>query len=88
MNQIMRVGDGVILAIDREVRPDEFEHIGKSWREAFPGIRVFVAGNTQIIEQGDGGILFEFTGDVTPTFVAEFKRWWESLTSPSTVGGA
>lgn len=80
MNQIMPVGKGVLIAIERAIRPEEFERIKDLWEREFPDVPVFVVGDAQIILRDGQPILFEFTGTgLTPTFVAEFQRWWEGV---------
>jgi hypothetical protein len=80
MNQIMPVGTGVVIALGEGVRPDQLQYIREAWREHFPDVPVFVVGPAEIVLREDRSILFEFTGtNLTPTFVAEFQRWWEGV---------
>jgi len=88
MNQIMRVGNGVIMAWEKPLRQDMYQHIADEWRHVMGGIPLFIVPEARIVEaEGDRPMIFEFTGDVTPTFIAEFKLWWENLTSASTLPG-
>ena len=89
MNQIMRVGRGVLFAVEQSIRPEQIEHIGQLWRDVLPNIPMIVLSETRIVETpGDGPLMFEFTGSISPTMVAEFQRWWEGLTSSDTISGA
>jgi len=90
MNQLMRVGRGVVFAIDHRVSPQECYQLGEQWRRVLPDVPMIVVPEARVvIGEGEAPLLFEFTGDVTPTFIAEFKLWWETmLTSPDTLVGA
>lgn len=81
MNQIMPVGKGVLFVVgDEKVRPEVFEALKARWDEHFPDVPCFVVGPATIVQRGDNELmLFEFTGDVSPTMVAEFQRWWEEV---------
>ena len=79
MNQIMAVGKGVVIAVERKLEYDQFDRLSAAWRERFPDIPSFFIGEAQIIVRDNQPILFQFTGDVTPTMVAEFRRWWEEV---------
>jgi hypothetical protein len=80
MNQIMPIGKGLVIAIERAMKMDQHQAFMELWREKFPDIPVFLANEAQIIQREGQPILFEFTGDnITPTFVAEFQRWWETV---------
>lgn len=79
MIQIMPVGNGIVIAVEHQLKMDEHQRFIEAWREKFPGIPAFLASEARIVLQGDQPILFEFTGDVTPTVVAEFQRWWKEV---------
>lgn len=78
MNQIMQVGRGIVMAIDGPVSRDQIEVIGRKWGEMMPDVPAFFVPNAQIIERGETTV-FQFTGNVSPTMVAEFQRWWEEV---------
>lgn len=82
MIQIMPVGKGVLLAItDAKVRPEVYQYLSEKWNDYFPDVSGFVIGPAQIVVRDGQPILFEFTGEITPTVVAEFQRWWEEVTN-------
>lgn len=83
MNQLMRVSDTLVIwAVARAMRFEEYEAIMHRWRDTVgDDIRLAVFPETTIVDRGESGLLFEFTGDVTPTFAAEFRRWWEGATA-------
>ena len=79
MNQIMPVGKGIVIAIEHPLRADQLQHFMEAWQERMGDIPAFIIGEAQIVTKGEH-TLFEFTGnDITPTFVAEFQRWWEEV---------
>lgn len=82
MNQLLRLNDkAVIWAFDRNIHTAAAESMYAKWKEALgeagADIRLLILPETQIVETGDGSILFQFSGSITPTMVAEFQRWWE-----------
>lgn len=80
MNQIMLVGKGVLVATENRMTADSQRHFTEMWREQMPGIPMIVISEAQFVLEGEIG-LFEFTGDVSPTMVAEFQLWWEEVSS-------
>jgi hypothetical protein len=80
VNQLFKLTDHVVVwAVERPMRVEQFEQIQQRWSEMVgddPKLAVFPETRVVLNEQGQP-LMFEFTGDVTPTFVAEFKRWWE-----------
>ena len=78
MNQILPVKGGVLVAIEQAIPREVSEHFMEAWRERLPDVPMFIIGEAQIV-QLEGDLLFQFTGDVTDTFVAEFQRWWEAV---------
>lgn len=76
MNQIMRVGKGVVFAFDRSLRMDEVDRMSHFWKEKMPDVPAFFVPEAQIVDRGEI-TMFEFTGDVTPTMIAEFQLWWK-----------
>lgn len=81
MNQIMRVGKGVIVAMAADVRQEQVLRITDMWRNALPEVPLFIVPEARIIEREGDPLVFEFTGSVTPTFVAEFQRWWKEVSN-------
>jgi hypothetical protein len=81
LNQLMRVNDHLIVwAVAQPIRVEQVEEILARWRMEIgldPMLAIFA--DTKIVETGDR-ILFQFSGDITPTMVAEFQRWWEEVT--------
>lgn len=81
MNQVMRVGNGVLVTIERQLSARDHDRFNQRWREIFPDVPVVIINEAQIVARDGEPILIEFTGeDFTPTFVDEFKRWWEGVT--------
>lgn len=75
----MPVGKGIVIAMEQRISSSQVQAIMEMWREKFgPEIPFILVPEAQIVLKGDEPILFEFTGStITPTFVAEFQRWWE-----------
>jgi hypothetical protein len=78
MNQIMPVGKGILIAIDGRLTAEQRHRFREEWGERMPGIPAFVVDYAQIVREGEIS-LFQFTGDVSPTMVAEFQLWWEGV---------
>jgi hypothetical protein len=90
MNQIMPVGDGVLIAIEKKVDIGLFRVLQATWEARFPTVPCLIVSEAQIVQMpNDAGILFEFTGhDISPTFIAEFQRWWEEVNGAEQVSGS
>lgn len=78
MNQIMRIGKGVVIAVEAKMRQEDFVRWREVWKSEFPDVPLIVVPEARIVER-DEITVFEFTGSVTPTFVAEFNRWWKEV---------
>lgn len=79
MNQIMPVGKGVLIALEDATR-EQHHYLNDAWRVRFPDVPVFIITPAQIVQRDNAPLMIEFTGtDLTPTFVAEFQRWWEGV---------
>lgn len=80
MNQILRVGKGIIIATERQMTAEAAYLLREIWHENLPDVPLVIVPESRVIEGGDDRpMMFEFTGDVTPTVIAEFRRWWEEL---------
>ena len=77
MNQIIPVGKGILLC-SPDITAARADELRDRWREVFPDVRMLVV-NAQMVEMPNGPTIFQFTGDVTPTVVAEFQRWWKEV---------
>lgn len=80
MNQIMAVGRGIVIALERPLSHGQHQAFMEQWRERMgPDIPAFLIGEARIVVN-DRQIVFEFTGTaLTPTFVGEFQKWWEGV---------
>jgi hypothetical protein len=78
MNQIMPIGKGVVIAIEGPVPRERLDALGHMWHDRMPDVPAIFVPDAQIVQRGKTTV-FEFTGSVTPTFVAEFQRWWEGV---------
>ena len=76
----MIVGKGVVIACEERVSPATLEHFHDKWKKQMPGVPAILVSEARIVVRDNVPILFEFTGsDITPTFVAEFQKWWEGV---------
>jgi hypothetical protein len=88
MIQILPVGKGVVLAVPMLITSDRYEAMRTAWEERMPDVPMVVVSPARIVTlPGGAQLLFEFTGDVTPTLVAEFRRWWEEVSQPLAQSG-
>ena len=85
MNQIIPVGKGILFAAG-EITASRAEELRERWVRVFPDVPMLVV-NAQLVERLGGPTVFEFTGDVTPTVVAEFQRWWAEVNQGVAQGG-
>lgn len=84
MNQLLRLNDRVVVwALERSMPRGQFVELQRVWKERIgESPRLAIFPETRIVINDEGKpLMFEFTGDVTPTFVAEFLRWWEEATA-------
>jgi hypothetical protein len=79
MNQIMPIGKGVIIAIDQNASRGQIAALGDMWSDKMPDVPAIFISDAQIVQRGEI-TLFEFTGNISPTMVAEFQLWWEGVT--------
>ena len=79
MNQIIPVGKGILIATDQPVSRAGHEHMTSVWRGIFPDIPMVLIEGRIALLPNTGLAMFEFTGEVSPTVVAEFQRWWEEV---------
>lgn len=80
MNQIMPVGKGVLVALDRHIPAEKIHEVTSYWHEKMPDVPVFFIADAQIVLRDDKTVIFEFRGDTfTPTTAAEFAKWWEEV---------
>lgn len=74
----MPVGKGILVVLEAGT-PEQMRAFQAAWADRIPDVPCFVVGPAQIVQRGEI-TLFEFTGDISPTLVAEFQRWWEGVT--------
>lgn len=74
----MAIGGGVVVAINEQVSLEVFERFVAAWRERLPDVKSIIVNDARIIEREEI-TLFSFTGDVSPTMVAEFQLWWQEV---------
>lgn len=80
MTQIIPVGKGILIAHGERVSLDQYQAMVEKWRETFPDVpMLLVQGELKLLPEGELPAVFEFTGEVTPTVVAEFQRWWKEV---------
>lgn len=80
MNQIMPIGNGIVVALDRLVRPERIHEIAAVWRERMPDVPAFFIADAQIVLRDDKTVIFEFKGEsLTPETAVEFGKWWEEV---------
>ena len=82
MNQIMPVGKGILIAVEDRMTSTMHDNFTRKWQQIMPDVPVILI-NAQFVLEGDIG-LFQFTGDVSATVIAEFQRWWEEVNRPET----
>ena len=86
MNQIIPIGKGILIATDHEVDYATYQNFADNWRERVPDVPMILIQGKVTTLPGTDISVFEFTGDVSPTVVAEFQRWWE-VVHPVAQGG-
>lgn len=83
MNQIIPVGRGILVATDMPLRHDTYEAFAAAWRDKLPDVPMALIQGQIVLIPGNEIATFEFTGDVSPTVVAEFQRWWAEVSTPA-----
>ena len=73
----MRVGKGVVLASESQLTQRDAYGLSEHWHSVLPDVPLIIVNDCRIVQNEGEPILFEFTGGITETFVAEFQRWWK-----------
>lgn len=63
------------------------------WEKQFPGVPAMFVEYAKLVQLGDAIPMFEFSGDIAPEKLDEFRKWWEEaarwpegITSGSSTG--
>jgi hypothetical protein len=75
--QVVPVGKGFLL-----LYPDRFVdgfrgEFTEMWQARFPGVPAMAFEYAQLVQLGDGTPMFEFSGQITPAMLDEFREWWD-----------
>lgn len=77
--QVMRVGNGVLMAFHRPMDQKEAQAVRDRWREMFEDVPIAFIADARIIERDGQPLLIDFGAEVESDAFDEFKRWWEEV---------